>query len=207
MKHRISRFVRFACSAGICVLFCSVLVFNCCAGNAVKRRMGTASAELNHNISWAPPTNGIKAGIYCERNSIQVTSSSRSEMSSDWRLIPAVAGTSPHSVLLWLAPRKQWKLELIGPSGDRVRMTDLGKRQGDILKVGKHGFQASGFIPVRADSQLPTLVGRGFLISDMFEIRQPGKYELRITLCGFIVADGKIYAVHFPLIDRKLEFD
>src|SRR6185312_17033678 len=131
--------------------------------------------ELEAQITYGEATNGVRVGIYKERSGgLPATE----EEVSSWRIIPVIEGLSTNAIAVWFAPREFWKIELVDSLGKPVPTTRIGKAQGKKMQVQRQGFQASGFTSARVDSTFPSLIGRGFDLSELFLVKKPGDYTL-----------------------------
>lgn len=176
------------------VLQCLALLLGHAAETNSQELTKRVEEELNKEIVWGQFTNGIKAGVWAE-----------SFNSADARLFPAFKGASTNDIMMWLAPREAWKIELRASTGALVRKTKLGRRWGREAKVGPKGPHASGFIAIRANS-FPYLTGKGFKLSELFDIENPGKYTLKIAFCGMVVTNKQVAPTDFGTIAVNLHY-
>ncbi|MCO5052090.1 MAG: hypothetical protein M9920_07285 [Verrucomicrobiae bacterium] len=146
-------------------------------------------------------TNGVKAGVYHRKISDEPQTKGgfgdKSSFLTDWQIIPALSGVSTNDVLMWLAPQQSWLVRLTSADGKGVKKTAAGRSLGAPMKIGNKGLQESGFVALRVNSDLPSLPGKGFKLSDFFNVKQPGVYTLEVSLCGMVVTNSKAIPTYF----------
>lgn len=166
------------------------------------------SAVLNEKIAWGSLTNSIRAGFYLEIHSDRAPKNKKNNapyVLSDWRIIPAFSGMTTNTSLVWLSPKSAWKARLIDADGNEVKKTSAGRKLGKPMSVGKRGLQESGFVFMRVDSRFPDMPGKGFMLSDYFQLTQPGDYTLEVCFYGMVVTNSSLLPTQFGPIKKVLQ--
>lgn len=178
----------------------------------VSRSMNIVDDGLNNKNIWSDSTNGVRMGVL----PVEVFQGSLWNAEKplgileDWVLIPVVKAAASNEVLVWFPPATMCcEIEMFNQKSESVAKTHLGSRFGEQIKWSRNGLVASvGFIPYRTDPhdvEHPFMFGRGLRLSDIFVIKKPGDYVVRISWRVVVITEkGEKIITRFAPVDVHL---
>lgn len=172
--------------------------------NGIANLLSQAANEMYPNIVWGQFTNGIRAGVYLRET--RMTGNNYQSLRPQWLIYPVFEADSTNRRIFWLAPQKSWTVNLISPIDARKIKKRTSSMFGNEMVIGAKGLQDSGFVFTLLDSNCPSIIGKGIVVTDLFVVKTPGDYLLNVKLCGMVVTNNAISPIYFSPIMVKLPF-